>query len=139
MLLHLGTQDQLASQAEERYMVQLVGKRFADPVTAETVGLSPHSEFAKGIEIKCIKYMAGTFCLINSKLAVQIHAGVRCASTQKLWLLVEALQQFEGADSALNLWCRTFRRERVLLCVTTAHVQIAKLVRETEDHACLLL
>ena len=139
VLLHLGMQDQLASQAEERYMGQLVGKRFADPVTAETVGLSPHSEFAKGIEIKCIKYMAGTFCLINSKLAVQIHAGVRCASTQKLWLLVEALQQFEGADSALNLWCRTFRRERVLLCVTTAHVQIAKLVRETEDHACLLL
>ena len=106
VLLHLGTLDQLASQAEERYLGQLVGKRFADPVTAQSVGLSPHSAFAKGIEIKCVKYMAGTFCLINSQLAIQIHAGVQCASTQKLWLLVEALQQFEGADAALPLWRR---------------------------------
>ena len=139
VLLHLGTQDQLASQAEERYLGQLVGKRFMDAIAAESVGLSPHSEFAKGIEFKCVTYMAGTFCLINSQHAVQIHAGVRCACTQKLWLLVEALQQFEGADNVLPLWRRTIRRERVLLCVKTMHVQVAKFVRETEDNACLLL
>ena len=139
VLLHLGTHDQLTSQAEERYLGQLVGKRFKDPDTAEILGLSPQSDFAKGIEFKCVSYMTGTFCLINSEHAVQIHAGVRCAHTQKLWLLVEALQQFEGADNVLPLWRRTIRRERVLLCVKTMHLQIAKLVRETEDNACLLV